>query len=132
MMPSGLEAKPVLLWDGQCGLCARAAHWVTSRDATGCLEVRPYQSVPSPPMTPALRQACGEAVHLWMPDGRVLRAGRASMAVLELLGWRVIPWHGMRRPFVWGVELVYGIVARHRIFFSKLLFRRQHDLRNAK
>ena len=112
-----------LLWDGDCGFCRRAVAWAQDRDQEGRLAVLPYQQAPWPPMDEGLAAACSRAVHLRHPDGRLERAGRACLTVLELVGYRrAVPW--LRRwPLVWGVELGYCLVARNRMLFSKLLFR---------
>jgi predicted DCC family thiol-disulfide oxidoreductase YuxK len=85
----------------------------------------PYQEAPAPPMTPELYAACDRAVHLVLPDGTLLRAGRAVLYMLEKAGWgwtaRVLAWP----PLVWLVELGYRIVADNRAFFSRFLFRRE-------
>jgi predicted DCC family thiol-disulfide oxidoreductase YuxK len=85
--------------------------------------VLPYQEAPSPPMTPALHEACARAVHVVKSDGTLLRAGRATLFILEQIGWgwfaRVLSWP----PFIWIVELVYSLVANNRRFFSRFLFR---------
>ncbi len=74
-------------------------------------------------MTPELREACGRAMHVITSDGRVLKAGRASLFILSQVGFRwfarVMGWV----PFIWFVELGYYIVARNRHFFSRFLFR---------
>jgi len=74
-------------------------------------------------MTPALAAACADAVHVVTADGRVLRAGRAVLFVLEQLGWPVrllaLP------PLIWPIEWLYRVVARNRAFFSRFLFRRE-------
>lgn len=116
--------RDLVLWDLDCGFCRRSVEWAGRKDAAHRLEFVPFQQAPSPPMTPALREACGRAVHVLTPDGRVLRAGRAALHVLAAIGWprlaRVASWP----PFVWLVELGYWLVARHRKFFSRFLFRR--------
>ncbi|GAB4444825.1 MAG: hypothetical protein Kow0031_27300 [Anaerolineae bacterium] len=74
-------------------------------------------------MTPELRRACRLAVHVITAQGQTLRAGRASLFVLEVLGyprWLVRPFTWP--PLVWAVEAGYKIVAAHRPFFSKFLF----------
>ncbi len=74
-------------------------------------------------MTPELRDACRRAAHVLRPDGTLLAAGRASLHVMAGLGWRrtarVLSWP----LFLWAVEWGYGLVARHRGFFSRFLFR---------
>ena len=74
-------------------------------------------------MTPELRAACRAAVHVLTADGRVLRAGRATLFILRQLGYPLgvftLP------PFVWGVELGYQVVARNRRLFSRFMFRQR-------
>src|SRR5215211_8779155 len=71
-----------LLWDQPCGLCRRAIAWVRRHDRGRLIRTIPFQEVPTPPMTPELARACGRAIHLIAPDGRVSRAGRAAVEVL--------------------------------------------------
>jgi predicted DCC family thiol-disulfide oxidoreductase YuxK len=75
-------------------------------------------------MTDALAARCVRAVHVLAPDGTLLAGGRATLFILEQVGW----WPrlarlGRRRPLVWLVELGYRIVARNRPFFGRFLFR---------
>ena len=86
----------------------------------------PYQTAPRPPMTDALAAQCARAVHVITPQGGVLRAGRASLHVLEQIGWRATTAIASRRPLVWLVEAGYWVVARDRPFFSRFMFRREH------
>jgi predicted DCC family thiol-disulfide oxidoreductase YuxK len=77
-------------------------------------------------MTEELYRACRQAVHVITAEGRILRAGRASMFVLEEIGfppWLIRPltWP----PLVWFTELGYRLVANNRGFFSKFLFTRE-------
>lgn len=102
-----------LLWDGECGFCRRMVRWVVRRDRRGSFRAVPYQEAPSPPITPALRAACAEAVHVVRPDGEILRAGRACLYILERLGWgasRLLA----RSPWIGAVELGYRLLVRHR------------------
>jgi predicted DCC family thiol-disulfide oxidoreductase YuxK len=73
-------------------------------------------------MTAALFEACKRALHVVRPDGSTVRAGRATLLILELLGFRTarVLTHA---PFVWMVECVYRIVASNRRFFSAFFFR---------
>lgn len=80
----------------------------------------PFQEAPAPPMTPELREACRRAMHVVTADGRVLRAGRATLFVLGELGWRRMARWLSRRPFVWAVELGYWLVARNRGWLGRV------------
>jgi predicted DCC family thiol-disulfide oxidoreductase YuxK len=119
-MPSA--PRHLLLWDGKCGLCRRAAEWVRRRDRLERFEIVPYQEAAAPPMTPQLRAACQRAMHVVTADGRILRAGRASLFVLRETGNRRLAAILSLPPLVWAVELAYRIVARNRSQLSWLIF----------
>jgi hypothetical protein len=75
-------------------------------------------------MTPALREQARNAVQVITAGGRQLSAGRAVLFVLEEIDWHPsVARLAGRRPFIWAIELGYGIVARNRSFFGRLLFR---------
>lgn len=115
------ERRALLLWDGGCAFCRRCAAWAEARDRAGRLRALPYQEAPSPPMTEALRGACARAVHLILPDGRVLRAGRAVLGALALLGFRRTAAFLSLYPFVWMIEAGYWLAARNRGRLGRLL-----------
>ena len=74
-------------------------------------------------MTPDLYEACRRAVHVVTAEGRVIKAGRAAMFVLEEIGYprwliRPLTWP----PLVWFTELGYWLVARNRSFFARFIF----------
>lgn len=105
------------------------AVWVRRRDTDHEFDQVAYQDalrvIPSPPLTPALLEACERAVHVINSDGNVLRAGRATLFILERTGWGygILPRVLARPPFIWFTELGYAMVARNRSFFSRFLFR---------
>jgi predicted DCC family thiol-disulfide oxidoreductase YuxK len=77
-------------------------------------------------MTPSLYLACQRAVHVITVDGRIIRAGRAVLFVLEEVGyprWLVRPFTWP--PLVWFTELGYWNVAQNRSFFAKFLFTKE-------
>ncbi len=120
-MTESPPSPTLVLWDGACGFCRRCVAWMERRDRAGRFQALPYQEAPSPPMTPALAEACDRAVHVLLPDGRLLRAGRAVLHVLGRLG---LPGTRLLAlpPFIWGVELAYWVVARNRLAFSRWFF----------
>ena len=112
-----------LFWDGECGFCRRSVDWVQQRDARRLIHPVPYQHAPRPPMTDRLAEQCQRAIHVLTPDGTILSAGKASLCLLELIGYpRTARLAGLP-PFIWFVECGYWLVARNRNFFSRLLFR---------
>ncbi len=75
-------------------------------------------------MTGALLAACRRAMHVVTPDGQILRAGRAVLFVLETVGYHPFWARRLARfPFIFAVEWGYALVAGHRPFFAKILFR---------
>jgi predicted DCC family thiol-disulfide oxidoreductase YuxK len=118
------ERRHWIVWDGACGFCRRAVTWALARDRDRRFEAVPFQEIPDPPMTPELRAACQDAVHVRTTDGHWLRGGRACLFVLERIGWPCLARVASVPPFVWLVELGYRIVARNRPFFSRVFARR--------
>lgn len=113
-MEAGSGEPAWLLYDGDCGFCTRVAAWVAARDRHARLRVVAHQQAPAPPMTPALRAACTEAVHVLTPGGRTLRGGDAAIYTLGALGLRGLARLLWLRPFRDLVGFGYGIVARNR------------------
>jgi predicted DCC family thiol-disulfide oxidoreductase YuxK len=119
------DDTPILLiWDGECGFCRNALGWMLQHDHDARIQAVPYQDLPSPPMTPALRRQAERAVQVIAPEGQHLSAGRAVLYVLQQVSWhpRLVRL-ASRRPFLWAVELGYWVIARNRTFFSRFLFR---------
>lgn len=77
-------------------------------------------------MTPQLRRACRQAVHVITAEGQTMRAGRAGLFVLEAIGVpRLLVWPFTRPPLVWLAEWGYRLVADHRSFFGRFLFTKE-------
>lgn len=73
-------------------------------------------------MTPELSTACEFAVHIVLKDGKILRAGRATLFLFSCVGWGIVSRILAIPPFLWGVELLYRIVANNRPFFARFFF----------
>lgn len=117
------DAHTLLIWDGECGFCRNAVTWLLRQDHDASFRAVPFQELPSPPMTPALRRQAERAVQVLTPQGQQISGGRAVLYVLEQVGWH--PWLvriAGRWPIVWLVEVGYWVVARNRQFFSRLMF----------
>jgi predicted DCC family thiol-disulfide oxidoreductase YuxK len=103
------------------------AAWCRRHDREQRLALVPSQEGPPEVMTPAMVAAAERAVQVVTADGRQLSAGRATLFVLGQLGWtrfeRIFAWP----PLLVFVEVGYRLVANHRIFFSKFLFRGEKD-----
>ncbi len=118
-----------VIWDGECLFCGRAMSWFERRDTRGRLSFVAYQAVPSPPMTPEWERACSYALYVQTNSGERLRAGRATLFILDQLGFvwtaRIL---GLP-PLVWAVEALYWLMARNRRLFGKFLFRKEAERR---
>lgn len=113
-----------MIFDGDCGMCRRCAHWVIRHDTRGRLIAAPFQNTPSPPMTPKLKKACEGAVHVVTRDGKTLRGGGAVLFLFRQilpLPWGFIPRILSGSPWILPVETLYQIVARHRPFFARFI-----------
>jgi predicted DCC family thiol-disulfide oxidoreductase YuxK len=76
-------------------------------------------------MTDALAARCARAVHVLTSDGTLLGGGRASLLVLERIGFSRLARVLRVPPLVWLVDVGYWVVARNRPFFARFLFRRE-------
>jgi len=99
------------------------AAWVGRQDEAGLFCIVPFQTCPSPPMTPALRQACREAVHVVSVGGQIWRGGRAVLAVWHGLGQLSARWLAVlsRPPLGWAIEGAYRLGARYRAWWGRWL-----------
>ncbi|HWV34921.1 MAG TPA: DUF393 domain-containing protein [Thermomicrobiales bacterium] len=124
MKDDGSRGENWLIWDGECGLCRRSVEWVRAHSGEDAFRITPYQTCPSPPMTPQLRADAERSVQVLTSDGQRLSGGRAVLFILRTVGWHprlvAICAHP---PLIWAVELGYQVVARNRPFFSRLLAR---------
>jgi predicted DCC family thiol-disulfide oxidoreductase YuxK len=125
--PATQRDQDLVLWDGDCGFCRRGVRWFAERDEEERLRMVPYQEAPSPPMTPELAADCARALYVIRPDGTRLRAGRAILHMVDVIGHHRIAGVLAWPPFVWLVEVAYWIVARNRHVFSRFLFTSERE-----
>ena len=118
-------ARPLVIYDGDCGFCRC---WVDRwRRRTGdAVEYAPLQAF-GQQVPGASREALQKAVHLVLPDGRMVSGAAAVLALLTLApdgGGRLIHaihWAYARMPgFALVSEAGYRVVARNRNFFSRI------------
>jgi predicted DCC family thiol-disulfide oxidoreductase YuxK len=114
-----------LIFDGDCGMCRRCAHWALRHDKRNLFVAAPSQNTPSPPMNEELRRACEGAVHVITRRGEVLRGGRAVMFLLREIApkpWGFIPRILGRAPWIYPIEIGYNFVARNRPLVARFFF----------
>lgn len=78
-------------------------------------------------MDDAHRAASARAVHVYTADGRWLRAGRATLFILERTTpfSRLLARIGRVPPLIWFVEIGYWLVARNRGLVAKVVLPRR-------
>ena len=107
---------PVLVYDGDCGICTRTAHWVAHRLPEGDgTAVEPWQRLDLAPTDV-------ESAAWWIDGNGVKHSGhRAVAASLRAIGGR---WGAVGRllsvpPVSWLAQAVYSVVAANRRRFSR-------------
>ena len=121
--PPTTEARPWLIWDGECGVCCWWVEWARRRGAGDRFQIVSYQEAPEPPMTQDLRTRARRSVLVVSSDGQNLQTGRACLFVLDAIGRRGAARFWGTPPMYWLFELGYRVVARNRPFFSRFLSR---------
>jgi uncharacterized protein YqjF (DUF2071 family)/predicted DCC family thiol-disulfide oxidoreductase YuxK len=94
------KAKHRVLWDGECGFCRRSVEWLARHDRFGALE---FQANQDADLSPQLRAACQESVHVIKSNGEILKAGRAMLFCLRFTRWnrlaRIAEWSFVLRSW---------------------------------
>jgi predicted DCC family thiol-disulfide oxidoreductase YuxK len=115
--------KPLVIFDGDCGICTWSAEWIEARDSQQqALAVEPYQTTDLEryDLTP---EQTSRSVYLALPDGTTYKEARAVFETLK------------RLPGIYGVvgallanpaaarlaRPVYRWVARNRTTISQRL-----------
>lgn len=118
-MPEKSEAKPTMLYDGDCGFCQ---YWVSrwQKKIGDKVLFAPYQEAGAD-FPQVSEDDCRAAVQLIMPDGSVTSGAHAIFKALEIgERLRYLHWFYEHVPiFGRASELIYQWVAHHRMFFSK-------------
>lgn len=117
--------KPLLLWDGDCGFCARCANWLQAQDHARLFDITPHQSKDEAFLAKYHldRAACNREIQLITGNGTVLGGALAVNFFLE----KYFPW-------AWGIRIIkrlppllalektlYSVVAKNRPLLSKWL-----------
>lgn len=92
-MPGEPPLAPTLIYDGECGLCRRSVAVVRRWDREHRLALVPFQNHARVAAFGIALPALAAAMHLVLPDGRVLAGAEAAPEILRLLpGKRWLAW----------------------------------------
>ena len=109
-------AKPVVIYDGACGICAGNLKWLYRLDTLKKFDAMPYQAQDLAQLFPHLNiEDCHNAMHLVFPDGRIYAGTDAfrqiflRMPLMFLVGLLM-----SMPPLPWILRRLYPILARNR------------------
>ncbi len=113
-----------LLYDGQCPICRREAHWLRRADRRGALTLVDIGAADFDARRYGLTaEAVQGALHAIMDDGHVVRGMEAVRAAYRAVGWGWLSaptgWPLLRPIF----DRLYRAFARHRLHLGRWLGR---------
>lgn len=80
------KPKAALIYDGTCPICKSTVSWIGKNETRESFEMVPCQSEALTSRFPGVEQsACMNAMHLVLPDGRVLVGERALPEIVNRL-----------------------------------------------
>ncbi len=112
--------RPILFYDGDCGLCHRAVRFTLKRDRKGLFAFAPLQGeTVRALLDDATRSAIADSLVLREPEGELRVKSAAVIALLKRLGfiWRALGtalWIVPRPLRDFGYDTVAKV--RHRLF----------------
>jgi predicted DCC family thiol-disulfide oxidoreductase YuxK len=88
------EKRPVLIYDKDCPICRKAAHWVERNKRGDVLELLPCQAEAVRDRFPFMKESvCMKGMQLILPDGRVLPGEKALPEIINMLRrYRWVAW----------------------------------------
>ena len=108
--------KPVVIYDGACGICAGNLKWLYRLDTLRKFDAMPYQAQDLEQLFPHLNiEDCHNAMHLVFPDGRVYTGTDAFRQIFLRMPLMFLVGLLMSIPPLPGIlRRLYPILARNR------------------
>jgi predicted DCC family thiol-disulfide oxidoreductase YuxK len=108
--------KPVVLYDGTCGICAGNLKWLYRLDTLKKFDSMPYQTEDLRVLFPHLKlEECEKAMHLVFPDGRTYTGTDAFRQVFLRMPLMFVPGLILSIPPIpWILRKLYPLLARNR------------------
>lgn len=119
---SELSQGPILLYDGECGVCSASVQWILAHERSHHLRFAPLQSELGERLRRASAITDDVDSLIWMEEDHGQITGRIwSDAVVAVLGYVGGPW----KPLSWIKVLpqalrhgAYRLFAKHRMRFA--------------
>jgi predicted DCC family thiol-disulfide oxidoreductase YuxK len=114
--PAPAGTRPLVVYDGSCGICAGNLPWLHRLDWLGFFDDLPYQSEEVYRLFPHLiRSDCEQALQLALPNGRVY-AGADAFREIFLRLPATLPAGLLMAipPLPWLLRRLYPLLARNR------------------
>ena len=118
------RGRDTVIYDGECGVCNKAAGYLQSMDRAHALVFIPYQSANLAHMSPGLTPSMtNRAMYVVEPDGHRYGGARAMFALLRRLPrlWGVVGSVGFFQPLSLLAEPFYRLFAHNRRTVSRWL-----------
>lgn len=120
-----LGEKAYMLFDGDCGICTRAAEWVRKLDTKNLLVIEPYQNFSVTELSDfgINPEQCAKKLQVLTPAGKVYQGAFA----VNYVGWQYLPWRllvlviYLFPPFLLLEIFGYWLVAKNRARISHWL-----------
>jgi len=108
--------KPLVIYDGQCNICAGNLPWLYRLDWLKRFDALPYQSEEVYRRYPMVKRAeCEEAMHVAFPNGRIYQGTDAFRAVFLRMPLTFVVGVVMAiPPMPWLLRKLYPLLARNR------------------
>jgi predicted DCC family thiol-disulfide oxidoreductase YuxK len=113
MTRTNLPGRAYLIYDADCGVCARTAHWLTAR---GTVAIEPWQGIADLGELGLDEPLVTEAAY-WVEEGRLAVRGAAAVGHALIARGGVATPLGrliLSRPVAPLAARIYGVVARYR------------------
>jgi len=108
--------KPVVIYDGTCGICAGNLKWLHRFDLFHKFDAMPYQADQLLHFFPHLKlEECEKTMHLVYPDGRTYTGSDAFRKVFLRMPVTFLAGVIMSvPPMPWLLRKLYPVLARNR------------------
>jgi predicted DCC family thiol-disulfide oxidoreductase YuxK len=108
--------KPLVIYDGQCNICAGNLPWLYRLDWLKKFDALPFQSDEVYRRYPGVARAdCEHALHVAFPNGSIYKGADAFRAVfLRMPATAVVGLLMSIPPILWLFEKLYPLLARNR------------------